>query len=103
APTGGTKGSTVNHLGFQVPDVRAMVEKVRSAGYAVVTKEETTNPEKDGVAYTAVEDTSIAFIMGPDNVKVELFENKKATLPIALHHVHFFVSDPIAVRDWYVK
>lgn len=103
APTGGSKGSTVNHLGFQVPDVRAMVEKVRAAGFRIVTKEETANPEKDGVAFTAVEDTSIAFVMGPDDVKVELFESKSAREPIALHHVHFFVADPITTRDWYVK
>ena len=39
-PTGGTKGSTVNHLGFSVPSTRAMVEKVRAAGFPIVTRDE---------------------------------------------------------------
>src|SRR5206468_1350162 len=42
-PTGGTKGSIVNHIGFQVPNVRNIVEKLRAAGYPIVTKDETKN------------------------------------------------------------
>ena len=34
-PTGGTRGSTVNHLGFRVPSVRAMLSKVRAAGFPI--------------------------------------------------------------------
>jgi catechol 2,3-dioxygenase-like lactoylglutathione lyase family enzyme len=105
ASTGGTKGTSVNHIGFEVPDIRATVEKVRAAGYPIITKDETANPEKDGVAFVANQNTSIAFIMAPDNVKVELVENKAATQPIALHHIHFFTpaENVIPMRDWYAK
>ena len=102
APTGGTKGSLVNHIGFQVPDIRAMVNKLRAAGYPIITRDETTNPEKDGVALTP-QNTSIAFVMGPDNTKVEIVENKAATQPVSLHHVHFFNPEFVAMRDWYAK
>lgn len=102
APTGGTKGSLVNHIGFQVPDVRATVNKLRAAGYPIITKEETTNPEKDGVALTAT-NTSIAFVMGPDSTKVEIVENKALTQPVSLHHVHFFNPESVKMRDWYAK
>ena len=40
APEGGTKGTTVNHIGFWVPSVRAALETVREAGYPIVTREE---------------------------------------------------------------
>ena len=47
--------------------------------------------------------TSIAFVMGPDDVKVELLENKQQTTPIALHHVHFFGAQNAEMRAWYEK
>ncbi len=32
APTGGTKGTTVNHIGFSVPDLGATLATIRDAG-----------------------------------------------------------------------
>src|SRR5262245_40760287 len=32
APTGGTRGTTVNHIGFSVPNLRQMVDKVKANG-----------------------------------------------------------------------
>src|ERR671916_659726 len=32
APTGGTKGTTVNHIGFTVPSLRKTLDKVKAAG-----------------------------------------------------------------------
>ena len=29
APTGGTTGTTANHIGFSVPNLRAVVEKIK--------------------------------------------------------------------------
>jgi catechol 2,3-dioxygenase-like lactoylglutathione lyase family enzyme len=102
APAGGTKGSVVNHIGFQVPNIRATVDRLRAAGYPIITKDETTNPEKDGIAVTP-QNTYIAFVMGPDSTKVEIVENKAAAQPISLHHVHFFNPEFVAMRDWYAK
>ena len=39
-PTGGTRHTSVNHVGFKVPDLRAMVAKVREAGYPIVSRED---------------------------------------------------------------
>src|SRR6187397_1183397 len=44
APTGGTKGTTVNHIGFSVPNVRAAVAKIKAAGYPIVTQQENVSP-----------------------------------------------------------
>jgi catechol 2,3-dioxygenase-like lactoylglutathione lyase family enzyme len=41
--------------------------------------------------------------MGPDEVKVELVENQKQTLPVMLHHLHFAGQQNAEMRDWYVR
>ena len=103
-PSGGTKGTTVNHLGFRVPSVRAVVDKARAAGYSIATRDELspTMEVTDGVAYIANQDTYIAYVMAPDGVKVEFVENRAQTLPIALHHIHFATQDVDAMKAWYV-
>ena len=104
APAGGTKGTTVNHIGFSVPSTRAMVETVRSAGYPIVTRAELPPAlaVEDGLAHIANQDTYIAFTMAPDDVKVEFVENRAQTRPIALHHIHF--AGPVdEMKAWYVK
>ena len=104
-PTGGTIGTTVNHVGFWVPDVRATLNKVRAAGYPVVTRQQLPSSieVEDGVARIANQDTYIAFVMAPDNVKVELVENRSQSAPIAMHHVHFATDQVDAMKAWYVK
>lgn len=104
APTGGTKGTTVNHIGFRVPSVRAVLHRVRAAGYPIVTRQElpAAVPVIDQMSYIADQDTYIAFVMGPDGVKVELFENRDQAEPIALHHIHFDANDVDAMKAWYV-
>jgi len=57
---------------------------------------------KDDIATTAA-GASIAFVLGPDDVKVEFVEVKAQTLPIALHHVHFFGQQNAEMRAWYEK
>lgn len=104
-PTGGTKGTTVNHLGFRVPSVRDALASVREAGFPIVTREELPPSLKveDDMAHIADQDTYVAFVMAPDDVKVELFENRTQTEPIALHHIHFAAQDVAAMQAWYVK
>jgi catechol 2,3-dioxygenase-like lactoylglutathione lyase family enzyme len=105
-PTAGTKGSSVDHIGFGVPDLRVMVDKIKAAGYRMVTKEEAPSPPwvaADDIATQPGRDVRIAFAMGPDDLKVEIVEVKTQTMPIALHHLHFASPDNTAMRDWYVK
>jgi catechol 2,3-dioxygenase-like lactoylglutathione lyase family enzyme len=104
APSGGTKGTTVNHIGFSVPDVRKVLGALRAKGYRVVTREEVIAPQSitDDVAVTSG-GSSVVFVLGPDEVKVELVEVKSQTMPIALHHVHFFVPQNTEMQAWYAK
>jgi catechol 2,3-dioxygenase-like lactoylglutathione lyase family enzyme len=105
APTGGTRGTTVNHIGFSVPNLRAMVDKVKANGFQMITNTEATGREvKDDIAGPLQPGgASIAFALGPDEVKVEFVEAKQQTIPITLHHVHFFNPKNTEMQAWYVK
>ena len=103
---GGTRGTTVNHIGFSVPNLRAMVDKVKAAGYPMITNTEATpdRPVKDDIAGPPpAGGSSIAFVLAPDDVKVEFVEAPKQTMPVALHHVHFFHPANTEMQAWYVK
>jgi predicted enzyme related to lactoylglutathione lyase len=103
---GGTKGTTANHIGFSVPNLRAMVDKVKAGGYQMITSTEATPDRKvidDIAGPPPAGGSSIAFVMGPDDVKVEFVEAKQQTIPITLHHVHFFHPNNTEMQAWYVK
>ena len=53
APTGGTVGTTVNHIGFAVPNLRKLLDKVKADGFSIVTREEVPPAieVKDDIAY----------------------------------------------------
>jgi len=106
APTGGTKGTTANHIGFSVPNLRAVVSKIKANGYTMVTASEAPagREVKDDIAAPAQPGgAAIAFVMGPDETKVELVEAVKQTAPIQLHHLHFFGPRHTEMQAWYVK
>ncbi len=106
AAPGGTRGTTVNHIGFSVPNLRAMVDKVKSAGYPMITKTEVTPDRQvtdDIAGPPPAGGASIAFVQAPDDIKVEFVEAPKQTDPIALHHVHFFSPANTEMQAWYVK
>jgi catechol 2,3-dioxygenase-like lactoylglutathione lyase family enzyme len=104
-PTAGSKGSSVDHLGFSVPNLRTAVDTIKANGYRMVTKEEAPAPwvVADDLATQAGRDARIAFAMGPDDLKVELVEVKAQATPVALHHVHFAGPDNKAMQEWYAK
>jgi predicted enzyme related to lactoylglutathione lyase len=70
APTGGTIGSTVNHVGFSVPDLRPMVARLKERGYEMITSASVAPTVKvtDDIA-AASPTTNIAFVLGPENVR----------------------------------
>jgi len=103
APKGGTRGTSVNHLGFSVPDIRQTVNKLKANGYKMVTREEAPSAweVKDDVGTQP--GRAIAFVIGPDDLKVEIVENKEQKTPITLHHVHFFGPQNDDMHAWYIK
>ena len=106
-PAGGTKSTTVDHVGFTVANVQEVVARVKAAGYPLVTRAElpptSAAIEKDGIAFLANEERSVAFVMGPDDFLVELIEAKDQKAPIAMHHIHFATPQVADMEAWYVK
>jgi catechol 2,3-dioxygenase-like lactoylglutathione lyase family enzyme len=103
-PSGGTRGSSVNHIGFWVPNTRAMLERIRAAGFPVITAQELPNADvKDGMVCSDRDNTCIAYVLAPDDVKVEIVENRSQTIPIQNHHVHVHTPHIEELRGWYVE
>ena len=106
-PTGGSKGSTVDHLAFAVRDLRQVVNRLKAGGFQMVTASEAPPniPVKDdiGVVEGGGPVSGIAYVLDPDGVKVELVEMKAQTAPIVSHHLHFFGPDQNAMKAWYMK
>jgi len=104
--TGGSKGTTFDHIGLSVPNLRAVLDKVKAAGFKVVTAAEAP-PNVKVVDDIGVVDaggvTGISYVIGPDEVKLELLELKAQREPIANHHLHFFGEKQADMQAWYVK
>jgi catechol 2,3-dioxygenase-like lactoylglutathione lyase family enzyme len=47
--------------------------------------------------------TNIAFVLGPEETKVELVEVKAQRAPIQLHHLHFFGEQQAQMQAWYAE
>ncbi len=104
-PTGPTRGTAFDHIGFAVPDVPAMAMKLAAAGY----KETTSREPKPGEAPAAASGTSavygrFAYFIGPDGVKIELVtSDQKNAAPIVAHHIHFINKQYVEMQQWYMK
>jgi catechol 2,3-dioxygenase-like lactoylglutathione lyase family enzyme len=88
APSEGTDGSTVNHIGFAVKDLAAVKAKL-----------DALHVESASVNGNAKQ------IMAkfPEKVVVELTENPELSTPVAMHHIHLATPEPEKQRAWYVK
>lgn len=82
-PTGGSAGSTVDHIGMVVKDLAQTKAKLEAANIQMP-------------------DDSPMVIL-PDGIRVELLEDKELEVPVAFHHIQFITSDADATRAWYVK
>ncbi len=87
-------GSVVGHIGFHVPDTTAALARWKAAGL------------KTEVGANAGQ----GFVWTPDNLlRVEILEDKTQTVPVAFHHVHFYIADTAAtsnvleMQSWYAK
>ena len=87
--TGGSVGSTINHFGFYVRDFEGSVAKWKAAG---LNWEPVKNPERGQ-----------GFLMGPDSVRVEIYENKAIATPLQMHHIHLMVPEPLQAQTWYMQ
>ena len=88
-PAGGTVGTVVNHVGFLVRNVQESVTRWKAAGVPVL-------PGGNGR-------TDQAFVVTPDELRIEILEDKNQTFPIQHHHIHFHVPEASIgdIQAWY--
>jgi len=86
-PTGGTEGSTIGYIGFKVRSLKDSLAKWEAAGI---------HPLPGNTAKQA-------FLMGPDDVKVRITEDRSLATPIAADEIEMVVPDVAAARAWYEK
>jgi catechol 2,3-dioxygenase-like lactoylglutathione lyase family enzyme len=104
-PTGPTRGTAFDHIGFAVPNVPATAMKLAAAGY-----QETTGREPaPGTPPPAASGTSavygrFAYFIGPDGAKIELVTAAAPNAPpIVAHHIHFINKQYVEMQQWYMK
>jgi catechol 2,3-dioxygenase-like lactoylglutathione lyase family enzyme len=86
-PTGGTDGSVIGHVGFRVKNLQTSLEKWRAAGLKTLPGASAKQ----------------AFVIAPDEIRVEMTEDPSLEVPIANHHIHFYTSSIADTRAWYVR
>jgi predicted enzyme related to lactoylglutathione lyase len=104
-PSGGTKGTTLDHIAFSVTNLRQVVDRIKAGGFRMVTASEAPPniAVKDDIGVVEGGPVSgIAYALGPDDVKVELVEMKGQSSPIASHHIHFFGPQK-EMHAWYMR
>jgi catechol 2,3-dioxygenase-like lactoylglutathione lyase family enzyme len=86
-PTGGTDGSVIGHVGFRVKNLQASLEKWRAAGLKTLPGASAHQ----------------AYVIAPDEIRIEMTEDPSLEVPIANHHIHFYTSSVADTQAWYVK
>ena len=89
APTGGSEGTVLDHFGLKVRSVAGTVARWRAAGYQVQRE------------FTGAEGFPNAYLIGPDDMKIELQEDTALATPSIAYHLHYLLADPLTLRDWY--
>jgi catechol 2,3-dioxygenase-like lactoylglutathione lyase family enzyme/predicted enzyme related to lactoylglutathione lyase len=103
-PTGGTKGTTVEHISFAVQNLQRVVDKIRTSGFKMITRSEVAPGRKVKNDIAVVDgNLSVAYALAPDDLIVEFVEQKRQPLPIMLHGLCFQTPQNAEMQAWYVK
>lgn len=88
APTEGSDGSTVNHIGFLVKSYADMKAKATAHDLKFIQDNATTKQ---------------IIVEFPEKIRVEFTEDAKLATPVAMHHIHLSSPEPEKQQAWYVK
>ncbi|PYR32755.1 MAG: hypothetical protein DMF89_06900 [Acidobacteria bacterium] len=90
-PTGGSMGTVMDHFGFKVRNLAEFLDGWRKAGLPVTQE------------FTGAEGFPNAYVMGPDQTRIELQEDKTLPVKVSAYHIHFLTPDYVKLPDWYVE
>lgn len=91
APTGPSVGTALNHFGFKVRNLAAVLAEWRNLGYQVDAE------------FTGGEGFPQAYITMPNGTRVELTGDPALSVPTEMHHVHFYSPDSEDLLAWYLN
>jgi len=81
----------IDHLGLKVKKLDVLTARFQAAGWEV---------EKPRIGR---ENTPQTYVIGPDQFRMELVEDQSIATGVISHHVHYFLAEPVSVKQWYVK
>ncbi len=84
---GGTEGSSIDYIGFKVKSLKDTLARLEAVG------------AKSMPGATATQ----AFVMGPEDVKLRLVEDRALAAPIEADMIDMVVTDVAAAQAWYEK
>ncbi|HEX6893906.1 MAG TPA: VOC family protein [Bryobacteraceae bacterium] len=92
-PAGGSEGTMMDHFGFKVPNTAEALKKFRAGGVPVQSE------------FKGTEGFPNAYVMGPDEVKIELQEDTSLKVPALAYHLHYMngPGDQIKLMNWYAQ
>jgi len=91
APTGSSEGTVMDHFGLKVRSLQDVLQRWRAAGYQVQRE------------FKGAEGFPNAYLIGPDEVKIELQEDTALPTKVMAYHLHYILADHLKLRDWYVE
>src|SRR5271165_3791166 len=93
AATGPCEGTVLDHFGFKVPNTAEALKRFRAGGIAVESE------------FKGTEGFPNAYIVGPDEVKIELQEDVTLKAPAMAYHLHYMngAGDQIKLMNWYAR
>jgi catechol 2,3-dioxygenase-like lactoylglutathione lyase family enzyme len=93
AATGPNEGTMMDHFGLKVHNTAEVVKSCRAAGYQIQRE------------FKGSEGFPNAYIIGPDELRVEIQEDTTLVGPPIAYHLHYMnrEGDQITLRDWYAK
>jgi catechol 2,3-dioxygenase-like lactoylglutathione lyase family enzyme len=103
-PSGPTRGTALDHIGFAAPNVPAIVAKITANGYVLTNGREPAPGAATAAASGAQpQGGAIAYVMGPEGAKIEIVTNREPNAPpLKHHHVHYINKQYVEMRNWYV-
>lgn len=78
-------GAILDHFGFIVKDMPAMVAKWKANNLEM---QPTENPNE-------------IYVVAPDGIRVEVYGVPRLTTPIAMNHLHYMATDAGGMQAWY--
>ncbi len=104
APTGGSIGTTVNHIGFSVPDLRPVVAKIKANGFKMITADSVAaNVKVDRRHRGRQSDDEHRVCARSGRCQSRVRRSQTQKIPIQLNHIHFFGQMNTEMQAWYAK